>query len=193
MVAVVLFTLVWLVEGRLRLDYRPVHDPISALALGPRGWVQVANFVATGVLFVAFAVGVGLATGGVALPALLGLVGVGLVGAGLWSMDPMRGYPPGTPPGDPDELSTQHRLHDAASGLVFVAVPAAAVVSGLGSTGAWRWTSWGFAVAGLAMLVAFSVVWARQAPGAGLVQRVMVLVNWTWVGLLGLRLLARTA
>ena len=40
-----LFTAVYLVEGATRPGYDALVLPISALSLGPGGWVQQANFV----------------------------------------------------------------------------------------------------------------------------------------------------
>src|ERR1700733_3253474 len=55
------FTAVFLAEGTAREDYRQLRHPVSSLALGPRGWVQTANFVVTGTLFLAGAAGLRLA------------------------------------------------------------------------------------------------------------------------------------
>ena len=69
------------------LGWRPVGDsPLpwpSALALGPYGWIQVANFVALGLLVLALAAGLrrGLpgGPGAAAGPRLLAVAGAGLV------------------------------------------------------------------------------------------------------------------
>src|SRR5260221_14483848 len=51
------FTATFLAEGAARDGYRPLCHPVSSLALGPRGWVQTANFAVTGVLCLAGAAG----------------------------------------------------------------------------------------------------------------------------------------
>src|SRR3984885_12471055 len=56
------FTAGFLAEGTAREDYRQLRHPVSSLALGPRGWVQTANFVVTGTLFLAGAAGLRLAS-----------------------------------------------------------------------------------------------------------------------------------
>jgi hypothetical protein len=38
------FVVAFLLEGARREDYLPLRHPVSSLALGPRGWVQTANF-----------------------------------------------------------------------------------------------------------------------------------------------------
>ena len=52
-----LFVLTALTEGATRADYHPLRHPVSSLALGPRGWVQVANFSVTGALYLGYAAG----------------------------------------------------------------------------------------------------------------------------------------
>ena len=47
-----LFTVTYLIEGFTRPGYDAWQQPISALSLGPGGWVQQVNFVVFGVLMV---------------------------------------------------------------------------------------------------------------------------------------------
>lgn len=189
LVAAVAFNLVWLVAGARRDGYRPTYHPISALSLGPAGWVQATSFVVAGLLLGGFSAGVRAAGASLAVSLLIAVAGLGLVGAGVLPMDPMRGYPPGAVEGDPDDHSWQHRWHDYASIAVFLAVPAAAIASGVGEGGWWRWYSIGNAIVTLGLLGWFGVAYERDAPRAGLIQRSFVLVFWTWIASLGLRLL----
>ena len=86
--APLIFTAAALVQSLLRADHSLVALPISALAVGPSGWVQDANFVLCGVLLVAYAIGLHLgihpARLGVLGPAFLVLGGVGVVLAGVF-------------------------------------------------------------------------------------------------------------
>ena len=74
--------------------------PVSLLAIGRQGWLQRANFILAGALY-SFAAG-GLArcprrqVGPGAVPVLVAGVGVGLIGSGVFVMDPVGGFPPGT-------------------------------------------------------------------------------------------------
>src|SRR5215831_16449469 len=45
----VLFTLIYLIEGVTRPGYSAWQQPVSALSLGPGGWIQRVNFVVYGV------------------------------------------------------------------------------------------------------------------------------------------------
>ena len=74
---------------------------VSLLSNGSLGWVQITNFLVSGVLVVAGAIGARRvlregrgATWG---PILLACYGVGLIGAGIFVADPGRGFHPGRP------------------------------------------------------------------------------------------------
>jgi hypothetical protein len=41
-----------------RTGFRLTHHPASLLSLEESGWIQVANFIVSGLLIVAFAIGV---------------------------------------------------------------------------------------------------------------------------------------
>lgn len=183
------FNLVWLIAGARRAGYRPIYHPISALSLGPGGWVQATSFVVAGMLLGGFAAGLRAAGSSFPVAVLVAVAGIGLVGAGVLPMDPMRGYPPGSIERDPDGFSWRHRLHDAASITVFLTIPAAAIVSGVHEGGWWRWHSIVSAIVTLGLFGWFGVAYERDTPRAGLIQRSFVLVLWTWIASLGIRLL----
>ena len=93
------FTVAYTLEGATRPGYDWLAQPISALSLGPGGWVQRANFVLFGLLMVVSAVGwrrlLAAGRAAVAFPALRTLAGVALILDGVFSQDPSGGYPPG--------------------------------------------------------------------------------------------------
>jgi hypothetical protein len=53
-IAPALFVTVFMIEGWIRPGYEPLNTFVSALSLGPRGWIQIANFISFGALFLAF-------------------------------------------------------------------------------------------------------------------------------------------
>ena len=57
MTAPVLFVAVFALEGRLCPGYHPSSMFVSELSLGPRGWIQIVNFLVTGALVFAFGCG----------------------------------------------------------------------------------------------------------------------------------------
>jgi hypothetical protein len=188
-----LFVLVFLIEGAMTPDYDPLRHPVSSLALGRFGWTQTLNFIVVGLLTLAFAVGL------VRLPGarqkvggtLVGIWGVGLIGAGAFLADPVSGYPPGAPP-TPVEATTSGTLHDLFSVAAFFALGAACFVLAGGK--GWRWAIYSV-LSGATFLGAFFVAgsgFGQTEPFvevAGLWQRVCVLIGWTWLTMLALRLL----
>src|SRR5512135_1804980 len=69
-----LFVVVFTIEGWIRPGYEPLKTFVSALSLGPRGWIQIANFLVFGFLLFVFTRGLAVefqtgkaATGGLVL------------------------------------------------------------------------------------------------------------------------------
>jgi hypothetical protein len=199
LVGAVLFVLVFLVEGAIRPGYEPRRHPVSALALGDRGRVQVANFVITGCLMGAFAVGVrrSLVDGPGAMwgPWLLAAFALGLVASGVFAMDPLDDYPPGSERAAAGTASWHAIAHDVAGLVVFGALPAAALVlagrfrttSGLAWLGI---VSTGAGVICAGLFVVYAIL-ADADPGqGGLLQRATIIVGWGWIALVAGALLA---
>ena len=90
LVAGPVFVTTFLAEGATRDGYRPSRHPVSSLALGPRGRVQVANFAVAGTLVLAGAVGLGRA----ANPGLSSRAEQALIGAA----GPASSAQPSSPP-----------------------------------------------------------------------------------------------
>ncbi|MGS2646857.1 DUF998 domain-containing protein [Streptosporangium sp. LJ11] len=109
-----LFVAVVLIQAFTREGYDLSRHPISLLSLGDLGWIQIANFTVTGVLYVACAVGMWRALrpgrSGTWGPLLVGLLGAGLIVGGVFVTDAGAGYPPGAPAGAP-EISWHGALH----------------------------------------------------------------------------------
>ena len=99
----VVFPLVYVVEGLTRPDYDSLRQAISALSLGPGGWVQRLDFAicGVGVLWSAL-VWRRILAGGVCAtwyPIVRAVEGFGLVAIAFFSQDAAYGYPPGAPSG----------------------------------------------------------------------------------------------
>ena len=103
----------------------------SLLANGGPGWIQIANFVVTGLMVIAFAVGLRRAlTPGIGArwaPRLVGVYGASLIAAGVFRADPALGFPAGTPDG-PGSVSWHGLLHFAAGGVGFTCLAIACFV-----------------------------------------------------------------
>jgi hypothetical protein len=187
--AVVVFIGVLLIEGALRPGYRPTYHPGSALSLGDRGWIQIANFLQFGVGMVAFALAIRQTLNTVAGAVLMAIFGLGSIVAGVFRMDPMRGYPPGTPAGMPTELTWQHRVHELTGPTMFFTIFGACLVIAPRLQRPWRVYTVLTAVAGLALTVATTVAWHRDARNTGLIQRALLIVYCGWIGSLAMHLL----
>src|SRR6201991_2086209 len=131
-----------------REGYDPTRHAVSQLSNGDLGWIQIANFLVTGAMTIAAAVGVRRALGAGRLSALasglLGAYGAGVVAAGIFRADPSDGFPPGTPPGM-GEVSWHGMAHFMVAGLAFVCLVAACFVMGAwfarAGLGSWAWFS----------------------------------------------------
>ncbi len=131
------FTATFLAEGAARDGYRSLRHPVSSLALGPRGWVQTANFAVAGILCLADAAGLRRAADRLAGcrvgTVMVAAAGAGLIGSAVFRTDPVGGYPPGTPD-MPARFSRGGTAHNLAAIPVFLGLPAAAASYG--------WRSW---------------------------------------------------
>jgi hypothetical protein len=126
-----LFIAVVLIQAFTRDGFDLSRHPLSLLSLGDLGWIQTANFVVTGALYVACAVGMRrvLRPGrrGTWGPRLVGGVGVGLIVAGIFVTDAGAGFPPGAPAGAP-EISWHGILHEVGFLLSFIGLIAGCLV-----------------------------------------------------------------
>jgi hypothetical membrane protein len=130
----------------------------SLLANGAYGWIQVANFLLTGLCVLAFAVG--LRRAGMPAPRLVAGYGAGLVAAGIFRADPALGFPAGAP----EEFSWHGLLHLACGGVGFLALVAACLVLGRHYARAGRTGMAVFSrVTGIAFLAAFAGISSGSA------------------------------
>jgi len=197
------FVSTFVIIGRKREAYSPRRDPVSALALGPSGWVQVVNFLTTGVLTCAAAVGMRRALrsgpGAAAIPVATGAVGIGLIGAGIFATEP-----PGTDhtpsgPDAPTRLTRRGALHVAFSVPVFLGLP---IACGMGARrfSSVRKTVWsGYSAgSGVATLVAITLAGAgfagneRLTHRAGTFQRIAIIAGLGWMSRFARHLMAST-
>ncbi|MBC8088276.1 MAG: DUF998 domain-containing protein, partial [Phycisphaerae bacterium] len=99
---------VGVIQGLVRDGFSFSRHSLSVLANGAGGWVQTANFVLSGLMVIAAAVGFRR------MPAprlrassvFLGLYGVCVFAAAIFRADPADGFPIGTPLGMPTTMTT---------------------------------------------------------------------------------------
>jgi hypothetical protein len=190
------FIAAFLVEGATRADYDPIRHPVSSLQLGAFGWTQVTNFILAGALTVVSAAGLRRTLGAWGKtstwgPLLVALVGIGLIGAGVFVTDPANGYPPGTPA--IVDYSWHGALHDGFSVFTFVGWPAACFVFAryFARVDQRSWAAYSAASGALfAICFVLTNLGFSQTEGlrdiAGLLQRMTVTIGWAWLTLLAI-------
>ena len=192
----IFFVSVFLIEGATRADYSALRQPISSLLIGELGWMQMVNFLLTGLLLLVFALGLRRAVRGTTWGSVLvGLVGIGLMGAGLFVADPFNGYPPGTPL-VPTVRSMHGIIHDLFGVPVFLGLPLACLVFSrrFAREGERGWAIYSvLTCAGMLASFVLTSMGLNQVPGladiAGLLQRLTLGIGFTWIVLLALHLL----
>jgi len=122
---------VGLVQAFTRPGFDITRHALSLLSNGDLGWIQITNFMVTGLLVIAGAVGMRRALhtgrGRTWGPLLVGVYGLGLIGAGIFKADPAMGFPVGTP-ADATAISSNGLLHFVCGGVGFLALIAACFV-----------------------------------------------------------------
>ena len=190
--APIVFTTVYLVDGATRTGYDPMRHQVSLLALGDRGWLMTVNFLVTGVLLLAFAVGLRAwlrdGRGALATPVAIAVAGVGLLLAGIFPTQPLFGYPPGTPEGMAIDVTPASFAHLLGAFLFIFGLIAAALSFAVRS---WRGGSRGWAIGSLAVAALAFVSFGASGGGpsgqllfpdvSGLLQRVALISGMGWV------------
>lgn len=184
--------------------YDPLRHTVSAFALGAYGWVQTVSFLLTGGLVLAFAFGMRQVFardgGGRLVAVVVGLVGVGLVGSGIFAADPVSAgataaapYPPGVP--FTEERTVHGVLHDIFGFPVFVGLPVACGVVAYRLAAARR-RGWAVYSAGTAVVFVTGFALTSMAlapvvlpPVGGLLQRLTLAAGLAWLAALAAYLL----
>jgi hypothetical membrane protein len=184
---------IYVVVGGIQVLTRDGFDltrhSLSLMSNGDLGWIQITNFLLTGLLVVACAIGMRRVLppwrAGTWGPRLLGVHGVGLLAAGAFVADPYDGFPPGTPPGMPTSVSGHGALHMVAALVAFLSLIAACLVF------ARLWVSLGrrgpaayAAGTGVCYLAAFVGFFTSSGQGWSVVAlSAAVVLGWAWLSI----------
>lgn len=182
-VAGAFYLAVGLVLALTRDGFELSRHALSLLTLGERGWMQRANFIVTGAMTAAAAVGFAraLAPSPAARRAgvLLGTYAAALVASAIALPDPMGGFPPGV-----DAVSTSSGvLHFVAGAVGFVALVAAALVVApwFLERGAKRTAIWSYVAAAI-IVAGFVLGGALAMSSAGVFALwLAVVAGWVWL------------
>lgn len=163
----------------------------SLLSNGSLGWIQITNFVLTGLMVIAFAIGLSraLATGRGSkwAPRLISVYGLSMIGAGIFRADPGAGFPVGAPP--TTTISWHGMLHFMIGGVGFLCVTVACLILGsryarAGERG-WAWFS---RLTGILFLAAFVGIASGSGTPAIILSFVAaVILVFSWLTSVALR------
>ena len=198
-----LYVIMGAIEILTRPGFEVTRHDLSLMSNGDWGWIHISLLVLTGLLTIAGAVGMRRvltgSRGGTWGPILVGIYGLGLIGAGFFVADPALGFPPGTP-ANAHAVSWHGLMHFVSGGIGFLGLIAACFVF------ARRFAAqrlWGWAVYCMATGVIYLAAFAGIAIGSNsvgvitttviLAFSVAVVIGWAWISVMSTKLLTERA
>jgi hypothetical membrane protein len=193
------YAVVALTQAFTREGFDLSRHQLSLLANGDLGWIQITNFVLSGLMTIAFAVGLGrsLAGGRGAkwAPRLIGTYGASLIGAGIFRADPALGFPAGTPEGGPAAISWHGMAHFMVGGVGFLALVIGTIVVARRFAGEGR-KAWAAYSVATGVLFLFSFIGIASTGGhvvANVGFGIAVALAWAWVAAVAVHLYRRAS
>lgn len=173
------YVAVSLLQAFTRDGFDLARHPWSVLANGGPGWIQMANLVLSGLMVIAATAGMrrmGLKWG----PRLLTGYGAGLIAAGIFTADPVPGFPVGTTTA---AVSWHGLLHFVTGGIGFLCLIAACFVL------AKRVVPVFSRITGVVFFAGFAGIASGGGSAAmNLAFTAAVIVAWAWLSVVSLRL-----
>jgi len=190
----VLYLTVGVIQGLVRDGFDFRRHALSHLANGPGGWVQVANLAVCGLMVIAAAIGIARVLQSRAAGWLLGCFGAGMIVSAIFKTDPVDGFPPGTPLGVPDTMSTSALIHLTGGGIGFLTLAAACfVVARAMSRRNQSSTARLSFICGIVVLVGFFTPVAIPNGSAAIAGIwLTVVVGWAWLAVTSTQLMRQT-
>ena len=188
MIGSALFVTVFTLEGWLRSGYDPRGTFISELSIGPRGWIQILNFIILGTLFLIFTWGVAAefqeGKASKAGPILLAIIGFSFLVSGPLVTDLAA-----TPRA---QMSLHGILHGIFGALVFSLAPVSCFVfwRRFREDPQWQSLQWWTLAAGIVTTAAVVLLSASTksavipnafTPWNGLIQRMVIIPYLIWI------------
>lgn len=186
-----------LILGATRTGYNAWQMPDSSLELGAGGWIQISNYIISGLLLLGFAIGLRqvLRTGRGSTwgPILLGIYGLSFILIAIFITDPVLGYPPGA-----STTATIHgTIHILFGPVQFISLAAACFVLARRDVAdparrGWVWYSIATGLLVVASYIAFVLTYKLLDGGpVGLIERIGIFSGGCWVALLAIRLMGK--
>jgi hypothetical protein len=193
-----IFVSVFTMEGILRIGYDPMSEYISALSLGGRGWIQIANFIILGLLLFVFTRGLSkkFQTG---KASRWGIIGFYVLSVLFFISGPFVMDPTGTPT---DQMTVHGLIHGLSGGIVFLLMPVIIFIffRRFNSDIKWRSVRWWTLILGIVEAVGVIVfTYASKIPleknayinDLGLLQRIALIPFMVWLFIFGMEVLRR--
>jgi hypothetical membrane protein len=183
-----LYVILGLIQMAIRPGFDITRHSLSLLANGDLGWIQTLNFLITGMLLIAGAIGVKRALqsgrGSQWAPRMLGLYGLGLIGASIFSADPALGFPPKTPL-ENNPISWHGMLHFIVGTIGFIGFIATCFIfarrlRSLHQPG-WAWYS---LITGTLFLASFVGIASGSKGPVSAFFAIAVVLGFTWISAL---------
>jgi hypothetical membrane protein len=179
-----IYVVVALAQALTRDGFDLSRHAWSLLANGDFGWIQITNFVVTGLMTVAAAVGLRRASpagrGSTWGPLLIAVYGVSLLGAGVFRADPAQGFPVGTP--EPATISWHGMLHFMVGGVGFLClIVACFIMAGRFTRDGQRRLAWFSRITGVVFLAGFAGIASGSHGPTTLAFVAAVLTVWAWL------------
>ena len=184
MIGSALFVAVFMVEGWLRPGYNPLSMYVSELSLGPRGWIQIVNFILWGLLFLIFTRGVanefkdGKASK--AGPILFTIIALSFLISGPLVTDPATIFM---------QMSLHGKLHGIFGALVFSLAPVSCFVFYRRFRDDSKWQNLSRWTLTACVIIVMSVVLMKVGQissnpvnaWVGLIQRIALITYLSWI------------
>jgi hypothetical protein len=198
-IAPALFVAVFTIEGWLRPGYDPITTYVSALSLGPRGWIQITNFIVLGMLMLVFTRGVAaeIQSGKASRwgHICLTLIALLFIVSGPFIMD-LTGTPLG-------QATIHGTIHGLAGGIIFILMPVSCFIylRRFRQDPEWQYFHWGTLLLGIIVAVAVLLLtFSTKLPSLqsifvdwlGLIQRFIIVPFMIWMFIFALGVLRRT-
>jgi len=192
MIGPALFTLTFTLNGLLRGGYDPVRMYVSELSIGPRGWIQIVNFMVLGSCLMVFAIGISKAfpTGKAsrAGPILLMVIAACYFVSGPLVTDPASMFD--------NQQTVQGMAHGIFGALVFALSPVCCFVFLRRFRADENWKRLRHWTLLAAIIMVLTVVLMKIAqplasplhPWAGLIQRCSLITFYAWIFTFSLKL-----
>lgn len=183
-----LFFAVALTQAITREGFDLSKHMISQLSLDDLGWIQIANFIVTGTLFLLAALGIRrtmtTGIGHVWVPRLVAVFGAGLIAAGVFVADPANGYPVNAP----ETVAWHGILHGVAAMVAGLALVATNIILARRYHREGRNT---MAATSIAIAIIFMVLPMTVPSLMSVLFASASFLAWGWISLLAASLLPR--